>query len=203
MFKKLILSSTISFSLLIAINYPLVIDPMEPSQSESWQDFSPDMSAPTQVSIVQSTNASLENPVSLDEVLTSEQVLDMVRLAVDMVGGMDNYVSGCSLVVIKPNICELFPSGTGVVTDPAVIRAIAVLVFEVEPDAHVVIGEATGGWVPDSSISHHPAIPVGDGFEVSGYRQILLDTVFEGRNIELVDLNLDPSEEVDVSPLRI
>lgn len=124
----------------------------------------------------------------------------MVRYAVDLLGGMGKFVSGCSLVVLKPNIVELFASGTGVVTDVKVVRAVAKLVFEQRPTARVVIGEAAGGWVPDSGLSHHPSIPVGDGFELASYRALLTDLVFAGKKLDIVDLNLDASDVVSVAP---
>lgn len=204
MIKKILIGSFISISIAFAVVFPLIIEPPAPAIGEAWHESSmhiatsTHIAASTQVSIVQSTNSSLSHPIPLDEEPTADEVEDMVRFAVDLVGGMDKYVSGCSLVVIKPNIVELTPSGSGVITDANVVRAIALLVFEVNPDAHVVIGEAAGGWCPDSSLSYHPNIPVGDGFEVAGYWEMLDDPVFAGKNIEIVDLNLDPSQAVAV-----
>lgn len=198
MVKKILAGTFLSISFALAVVFPLIIEPPAPTIGETWQDPSSDQTAETQVSIVQSTNSSLPHPIPLDQEPTKDEIEDMVRLAVDLLGGMDQYASGCSLVVIKPNIVELTPSGSGVVTDANVVRAIAKLVFEANPDAHVVIGEAAGGWCPDSSLSHHPSIPVGDGFDLAGYWEILTDSVFDGKNIEIIDLNLDSSVAVPV-----
>ena len=124
----------------------------------------------------------------------------MVRYAVSLIGGMDKFVSGCSLIVIKPNIVELESTGTGVVTDANVVRAVAKLVFEVNPDAHIIISEGAGGWRPSDTLQCYPGTPVGDGFAVAGYRDMLQDSVFTGKKIDIVDLNLDSSEVVMVDP---
>ncbi|MBN2379447.1 DUF362 domain-containing protein [candidate division WOR-3 bacterium] len=197
MVKKILVGTLTIVSITLGVSFPLVLDPTEPAIGETWQESS-EPAVETQVSIVQSTNSSLTHPISLDQEPSADEVEEMVRLAVDLVGGMDKYVSGCSLVVIKPNIVELMPSGSGVITDAKVIRAIAKLVFEANPETHVVIGEAAGGWCPDSSLSCHPSVPVGDGFEVADYWQILEDPVFESKNIEIIDLNLEQSEEMPV-----
>ncbi|MDD2890422.1 MAG: DUF362 domain-containing protein [bacterium] len=152
------------------------------------------------VSIVQSTNPSLSNPIALDQTLSKEDIENMVRYALSLLGGMNNFVSGCSLVVIKPNIVELESSGTGVVTDVNVVRAVAILVFEANPTAHIVIGEASGGWCPSDTFKCFPGTPAGDGFALAGYRDMITDSIFTGKKIDIVDLNLDSSDTVFVDP---
>lgn len=197
---RIIVGFFLGISFLFGVTFPIVLEPATPTIGQSWQNSRHALMAKSRISIVQSTNSSLPHPIPLDQTPTKDEVEDMVRLAVNLQGGMNKYVSGCSLVVIKPNIVELAASGSGVVTDANVVRAIAVLIFEVNPDIRVVIGEASGGWCPDSNLSHHPDIPVADGFDQTGYRAILSDPVFSGKQIELVDLNLDSSTEVTVTP---
>ncbi len=189
---------TVSFvTFALALNFPLILESESPVKAEPWKSVQTQTDK-TQVSIVQSTNQALDHPIPLDQVPTKDEIEAMVRLAVNLVGGMTKFTSGCSLVVIKPNIVELEPSGSGVVTDANVVRAIAKLVFEVNPAARVVIGEAAGGWCPSATFSHHPVIPVGDGFELAGYRAMVADPVFAGKKIDIVDLNIDSSVVVAV-----
>jgi uncharacterized protein (DUF362 family) len=199
MIKRVLLCTVLLVSFVFALNFPLVLEPESPQKAEAWIGTQT-QTAKTQVSIVQSTNTSLPHPIPLDQVPTKDNIEDMVRLAVNLVGGMGKFVNGCSLVVIKPNIVELSVSGSGVVTDANVVRAIAKLIFEVNPACHVVIGEAAGGWCPDSSYSHNPSIPVADGFDQAGYRTMVADPIFAGKKIDIVDLNLDSSTVVAVDP---
>jgi uncharacterized protein (DUF362 family) len=124
----------------------------------------------------------------------------MVRRAIQLLGGLEHWVTpNVHWVVIKPNLVELAPSGSGVVTDYRVVRAIIKMLYEINSDLRVTIAEGAGGWVPSETLSHDPSIFVGDGFEESNYRQLLTDPEFAGKNLDIVDLNLDNYTEVKVS----
>jgi hypothetical protein len=84
------------------------------------------------VAVVPSDSPELAAPVPRDAELTPDQILAMVRRAVDLVGGMASVVPDTArLVAIKPNIVNDDASGSGVVTDARVVRAVALLVHEV------------------------------------------------------------------------
>jgi hypothetical protein len=89
---------------------------------------------PFVVGIVASDDDALESPSPRDRELTVLQVEEMTRRAVDLIGGMASVVSDSArLIVIKPNIGVDKKSGSGVVTDARVVRAVAILVHEVAP----------------------------------------------------------------------
>lgn len=187
--KKFLFYSIVSF-----LVFPFIFSPVMSDKTAS-HNFSKNKAI---VSIVQSSNSSLPSPIPLDQVPTKGEIEDMVRLSVGLQGGMNAFVNGCSLVVIKPNIVELESSGTGIITDAKVVRAIAKLVFEVNPTAHIIIGEASGGWCLSDTFRCLPGTAIGDGFTVAGYRDMLLDSFFLDKKIDILDLNLDYAEEVIV-----
>jgi len=149
------------------------------------------------VSVVPSDDASLTDPLRRDEALTADQVMAMVRRAVDLVGGMTSAVPDTArLVVIKPNVGMVKPSGSGLTTDVRLVRAVALLVHEVAPWARIVIGEG-GGWVTpgyeDSTDAYLNPEQIVDGFEVAGYRDMVADLRQRGVDVDCLDLNFDRS----------
>ena len=86
----------------------------------------PALAADLAVGVVPSDDAALADPVARDQVLSPDQILAMARRAVELVGGMRAFVpEDAKLVVLKPNISIVKPSGSGVVTDARVVRAAA------------------------------------------------------------------------------
>ena len=154
------------------------------------------------VALVTSDDRALARPAPRDSALTDEQVLGMVRRAVDLIGGMSSVVADTArLVVIKPNITIVQPLGSGVVTDARLIRAVALLVHEVAPSARILIGEGPGGWVSDEHRGEYEMrVPFfvkwfmdveSDGFEVGGYRAVAAELQATGMDIACYDLNFD------------
>jgi hypothetical protein len=152
------------------------------------------------VALISSQDEDLRHPATSSEQLSTAQVEEMVRRAVDLVGGMASVVADTArLVVIKPNISIVQPRGSGVVTDARLIRAVAVLVHEVAPDAEILIGEAPGGWIaPVTADRVGFEMPFfirwlfdmrEDGFEVGGYRDVARELVELGVDIRCLDMN--------------
>ena len=80
------------------------------------------------VSLVASDDPELASPAPRDQELSAEQVEDMVRRAVDLVGGMSSVVPDTArLVLIKPNITIAQPRGSGIVA--------AIMVWSLYPRA--------------------------------------------------------------------
>jgi hypothetical protein len=105
------------------------------------------------VAVVPSDEDALTAPVPRDQTLTADQILAMVRRAVDLIGGMASVVPDTArLVAIKTNISTIEPSGSGVITDARVVRAVALLVHEAVPEARILIVEGAGGWVSTAGI---------------------------------------------------
>ena len=119
-------------------------------------------------------------PVARDQTLTTDQVFHMTSRAMDLIGGMGCVVADTArLVVIKPNISIARASGTGIISDARVVRAVALLVHEAAPQARILIAEGAGGWVSpslaDCSLVNirsgaDRAEVLQDGFEIAGHR---------------------------------
>jgi uncharacterized protein (DUF362 family)/NAD-dependent dihydropyrimidine dehydrogenase PreA subunit len=68
---------------------------------------------------------------------------DGVRRAVDLLGGMGQFVRPGQRVLLKPNLVRAAPSGEMVCTHPALVKAVVRLVQEA--GGHPVIGDSPGG----------------------------------------------------------
>ena len=159
--------------------------------------------APFTVSVVPSDAAELSAPAPRDQALTTDQIEAMVRRAVDLVGGMSSVVpNGAELVVIKPNVGTNKPSGSGIITDARVVRAVALMVHEAEPGARILIAEGPGGWIhPDSLESLGFEVwpdMVGDGWADTGYRDLEEELIGLGLDVALHDLNYDDAPVLQV-----
>ncbi|RKY59179.1 MAG: hypothetical protein DRP95_05310, partial [Candidatus Latescibacterota bacterium] len=146
------------------------------------------------VGVVRSDHPGLKHPVPPDSVLSYEQIEDLVWTAVEEAGGLEGVVRPeHGWVVIKPNIVEPKPPGSGVITDWRVVKAIIKMVHEIAPEARITIAEGPGGWVsPGHEIEAWTEVV--DGFEVAGYRGLLEDPELKGVKLEIFDLNFDESE---------
>ena len=74
----------------------------------------------------------------------TEEVSAAVRRAVDLLGGMTDYVKKGEKILLKPNVLSAKPPESGVDTHPEVLRAVARLVREA--GAEVVVGDSPGGF---------------------------------------------------------
>ena len=153
------------------------------------------------VGLITSQTTTLGEPAPRDAELSGEQIEAMVRTAVAAAGGLDTVLSStASRVVIKVNIGDARPRGSGVVTDVRVVRAVIRLVHESAPGARITIAEGPAGWVPperdDEVVGQVPDI--SDGFQVAGYRDLLSDAGLASIDLELLDLNFDDTVECAV-----
>lgn len=153
------------------------------------------------VGLIASDYERLERPVPRDEELSVAQVEEMVRYAVAMAGGLYSRIPpDAEWILVKPNIVELKPRGSGVITDWRVVRALLKIVHEVVPEARITIAEG-GAWVPadrQDIASRLFGAEVGDGFAIAGYAQLLDDPELDGIDLDIVDLNFDETAEVYV-----
>ena len=153
------------------------------------------------VGVIRSDYEQLAHPAPPEEALTEAQVEDMVRMAVDQTGGFGWQIPrDAEWVVIKVNIVEVVESGTGVITDARMVKALIKLVHETVPEARISIVEGPAEWVaPGSSdVEIGGEIELIDGFEVAGYRQMLNDPDLAGIELDIIDLNFDEVAEVSV-----
>jgi uncharacterized protein (DUF362 family) len=103
-----------------------------------------------------------------------------VRKAVNLLGGIKQFVRPKDQVVVKPNLVFALRPFTGFTTDPPVVQAIVKLCEQVNP-SEIIIAEGSGGI--DTSLA----------FLSCGYTDIL-----KKHNVRFVDLNTAPTTRVNV-----
>ena len=145
------------------------------------------------VAVVPSDDPALTAPVARDQELTADQIADMVRRAVDLVGGMGSVVpADAELVALKPNIVMPRISGSGVITDVRVVRGVALMVHEIAPQARIVVAEASGDW---ADVGMRDTFDVNarwaDGFGGAGYTDMAAELQAMGIDIVCRDINFD------------
>jgi len=155
-------------------------------------EFDAITSATTKVAIVRSDDSTLAHPISVDDNSISYQTIEeMVRKAIKLAGGLW-FVHPGDMVLLKPNIVNAVPSGSGEVTDVRVIKALIKIIDEVDPgNMEIVVGE--GSPVPidyeleyDEYYNHALWNKLWD---VSGYQDLLNDPYLKGINFRLSNLN--------------
>ncbi len=74
-----------------------------------------------------------------------ERVIDLVREAIDLLGGMSKFVKTGNTVLIKPNLTVFYSAEEGCTTDPLVVGALVRLAKEAGA-GRVIVGESSGGF---------------------------------------------------------
>ena len=113
-------------------------------------------------------------------IVQDTDVKTAVRKAVDLLGGIEQFVHPKDQIVIKPNLVFALRPFTGFTTDPPVVQAIVELCEQLNP-SEVIIAEGSGGI--DTSIA----------FLSCGYTSIL-----KKHHVKFVDLNTAPTSRVKV-----
>lgn len=111
----------------------------------------------------------------------AEVVLGMVRMAIDLVGGIDSVVAKGDAVALKPNVVTGKLSGRGVTTDPRIMEALIKLAFE-GGAGEVLIVEGSGYGTPTS-----------EALELSGMTEVA-----ERNGASVIDVDEDEVVEVEV-----
>jgi len=108
---------------------------------------------PASVAIVKS-NKALCTEIDYDE------ILQMVRTAVSMAGGLESLITDGKTVMIKPNLVSTATYRTaevnGVTTDYRVLQAVVQIVRELNPTGKIILAEGSGGDKP--TVSLFPAV---------------------------------------------
>ena len=117
-----------------------------------------------------------------------ERVLEVVRNAVDLLGGMRTFVKSGATVLIKPNQTVFYSAEEGCTTDPLVVGALIRLAKEAGA-GRVQVAESSGGFF--SSL---------ECMKVTG-----MAAVAEREGAELIDLGSDdtPNRIVDIPEGRV
>ncbi|MBN2288791.1 MAG: DUF362 domain-containing protein [Candidatus Glassbacteria bacterium] len=183
--------------------------PLEHTPFRMLDDFECSGSNQTgRVGIVPSDYSSLDRPSPLTGRLDYEQVEQVVGLAVELAGGLEPWLEeGMRKVVIKPNIVEPAPNGNGVNTDWRVVKALALLLYRIDPELEIAVAEGAGGWARPGTPHVRPWAVSSDGYVVSGYREMIEslqdNPEYPGLKLAWVDLNFDEVVEVPVPEPRL
>lgn len=159
------------------------------------------------VAVVRSNTPGLAGPVDPDTLganISVEQIEAMVKLAIELTGGIKEIIDDDDkLVLIKPNMVHATYSGSGAITDCYVVKALAKTIYEAYPDVEIVVGDGPGSWVSPELKKYSATGQVVDGFERAGYRRMIKeladDPATSGLKIRLVDLNGPPEDVVKVT----
>jgi uncharacterized protein (DUF362 family) len=144
------------------------------------------------VSIVRSDDPALPAPESLSADLDDGQIEDMVRRAVDLIGGFEWLVRPGDRVLIKPNIVDPEPPGVGEITDVRVVKAISRIVHQVTGgDVEIIVGEGSPrpmDWeLPYAPSWNAPAWT--ELWDVAGFQTLLTDPELADVDLRLTNLN--------------
>jgi uncharacterized protein (DUF362 family) len=99
---------------------------------------------------------------------SQERVLGLVREALSLLGGIENYIKPGQTVLIKPNQTVYYSAEEGCTTDPLVVGALIRLAKEAGA-ARVQVAESSGGFFPASecmAITGMAAVAEKEGAEV-------------------------------------
>lgn len=161
-------------------------------------EFDSVTSATAKIAIVPSDDPELENPISrTSRSITYEQIEGMVRRAIELSGGLDWLISPGDMVLLKPNIVEVEPTGSGVVTDTRVIKALIKIIDEIDTgNMEIVIGEGSPAPTPEEQSYVDGSLKSwGKLWDIAGYQDLLHDPYLEGINYRLSNLNGSPTED--------
>lgn len=166
-------------------------------KKESEFDAIPEASA--KVGIVRSDDYTLAHPTSItDSNISYETIEDMVRYAIELAGGLDYMIEPGHMVLLKPNIVDPEPPGSGEITDVRVIKALIKIIDELAPgQIEIVVGE--GSPRPMDYEMHYQrkfSSPCWDElWDVAGFQDLLTDPYLSGINFRLSNLNGSPPED--------
>lgn len=144
------------------------------------------------------TSDMLQTPVSRDSVLADADIDEMVRWAMELGGIRQILKPDAKHVLLKPCIVVAERDSWRNV-DPRAVRAVALVVHDLAPQALITVGEGPGAWMAEARPEvKHWELNIADGFETEGYRAALADPRLQDARIEFVDLNFAQARLVKV-----
>jgi uncharacterized protein (DUF362 family) len=172
------------------------------TQNKSYKllsDFDAVTSATTKVSIVRSDDPELPNPIAIDdETIDYPEIEAMTRRAIKLAGGFHWLIHPGNMVLLKPNIVDPEPPGSGEVTDVRVIKALIRIIDEIDPgQIEIVVGEGAPRPM-DYEMKYQSKFssPRWEKlWDAAGYQDLLIDPELSGINFRLSNLNGSPPED--------
>ena len=153
---------------------------------------------PTSVAIVRSDDPELPNPIPItDDNISYTEIEHMVRRAILLAGGIESLIQSGDMVLLKPNIVDPEPAGSGEVTDVRVIKALVKIIDELDHgNIEIVIGEGSPRPM-DYEMAYQTKFTSPrweELWDAAGYQELLTDSYLEGINLRLSNLNGSPPE---------
>ncbi len=153
--------------------------------------------ATTRVAIVPSDYETLPDPLATDDAdITYARIEAMVREAISLQGGLEWIISPGDMVLIKPNIVDPEPPGTGEVTDVRVVKALIKIVHE-HTSGHctIIVGEASPREMDYELPYSKRTVPRWEKlWDKAGYQDLFTDPDLAGIDFEFHNLNGSPPE---------
>jgi len=109
-----------------------------------------------------------------------------VRRAIDLSGGLKDLIRGDSRVLVKPNLVQPAPSGSGCVTDSRVVEAVTRMVLEMAPRSVIIADGSAAGYDTEGFSTE-------DAFQAAGIAEVA-----RRLGVELRNLNTDQFEEITI-----
>jgi uncharacterized protein (DUF362 family) len=161
-------------------------------------EFNDISSANTKVAIIRSDDSELPDPISVnDENISYDQIEAMVRRAIELAGGLDWVVQPGDTVLLKPNIVDPEPAGSGEVTDVRVIKALIKIIDEIDPgNMEIVVGEGSPRPM-DYEMAYQSKFSSAQWeklWDKAGYQSLLTDSYLAGIHLRLSNLNGSPAD---------
>jgi len=107
-----------------------------------------------------------------------------VRRAIELAGGLRELITPHSQVLVKPNLVQPAPSGSGCVTDARVVEAVTRAVLEMAPRSVIIADGSAAGYDTEGFSTE-------DAFQATGIAEVA-----RRLGVELRNLNTDQFEEV-------
>ncbi|MCF7803105.1 MAG: DUF362 domain-containing protein [Candidatus Marinimicrobia bacterium] len=162
-------------------------------------DFPGVVSSPATVSIVRSDDSSLDNPIPTDDASIEYTTIEaMVRKSVELAGGFEGKIESGDMVLLKPNIVDPEPPGSGEVTDVRVVKALIKIIDEIAPgNIEIVVGEGAPRPMDYEMVYQSRfSSPVWDKlWDTAGYQDLLTDENLSGINLRFSNLNGSPPDD--------
>jgi uncharacterized protein (DUF362 family) len=152
----------------------------------------------TKVAIVRSDDSALTGPVPItDPDIDYKTIEEMIRRAVELAGGFQSLIQPGHMVLLKPNIVDSEPPGSGEITDVRVIKALIKIINDIDPGKiEIVVGEGSPKPMPHEMIyqSLYPFPRWQKLWDASGYQDLLTDSYLDSINFRLSNLNGSPPD---------
>ena len=156
-------------------------------------EMSTSSSSPATVAIVRSDDAALANPYDVNtDGLPYATIVQMVRRAVDLTGGLSRIIKSGDTVLIKPNLVQQDSSGSGGITDVRVVKALVYLIDSIDHGKiKIIVGDGSPRpFTTFEKASGGTSTPAWTQlFDVPGYQILKTEALAAGIDFHLSNLN--------------